>query len=127
MGVVGAATEGVVVVVVVVVVVAVAAVAVVVVVAAEVVVVVVVAVVVEVVVVVVVVVVAGVVVVVVVVVVVCDLRHPKFYELRASHVACFANASWGEAPRPPPQPPSSQLQVECLNFFSRVIKFFSRG
>ena len=51
----------------------------------------------------------------------------KFHELRANHVACFANASGGEALRPPPQPPSSQVQVECLNFFSRVLNFFSRG
>ena len=27
----------------------------------------------------------------------------KFYELRANHVACFANASGGEALRPPPE------------------------
>ena len=54
------------------------------------------------------------------------LWSQKFYELRANHVACFANASGGEA-RPPPQPPSSQVQVECLNFFSRVLSFFSRG
>ena len=55
------------------------------------------------------------------------LWSQKFYELRANHVACFANASGGEALRPPPQPPSSQVQVECLNFFSRVLIFFSRG
>ena len=55
------------------------------------------------------------------------LWSQKFYELRANHVACFANASGGEALRPPPQPPSSQVQVECLNFFSRVLNFFSRG
>ena len=52
------------------------------------------------------------------------LWSQKFYELRANHVACFANAFGGEAPRPPPQPPSSQVQVECLNFFSRVWIFF---
>ena len=51
------------------------------------------------------------------------LWSQKFYELRANHVACFANASGGEALRPP-QPPSSQVQVECLNFFSRVLIFF---
>ena len=34
----------------------------------------------------------------------------KFYELRANHVACVANAS-GSA-----SPPRSQVQVECLNF-----------
>ena len=55
------------------------------------------------------------------------LRSQKFYELRANHVACFADASGGEALRPPPQPPSNQVQVECLNFFSRVLSFFSRG
>ena len=55
------------------------------------------------------------------------LWSQKFYELRANHVACFANAFGGEALRPPPQPPSSQVQVECLNFFSRVLNFFSRG
>ena len=52
------------------------------------------------------------------------LQPQKFYELRANHVACFANASGGEALRPPPQPPSSQVQVECLNFFSRGLNFF---
>ena len=52
------------------------------------------------------------------------LWSQKFYELRANHVACFANASGGEALRPPPKPPSSQVQVECLNFFSRVLNFF---
>ena len=55
------------------------------------------------------------------------LWSQKFYELRANHVACVANAFGGEALRPPPQPPSSQVQVECLNFFSRVLIFFSRG
>ena len=55
------------------------------------------------------------------------LWSQKFYELRANHVACFVNASGGEALRPPPQPPSSQVQVECLNFFSRVLKFFFQG
>ena len=39
----------------------------------------------------------------------------NFYELRANHVACFANASGGEALRPP-QPPSSQVQVDVLKF-----------
>ena len=34
----------------------------------------------------------------------------KFYELRANHAACVANAS-GSA-----SPPRSQVQVECLNF-----------
>ena len=55
------------------------------------------------------------------------LWSQKFHELRANHVACFADASGGEALRPPPPPPSSQVQVECLNFFSRVLSFFSRG
>ena len=54
----------------------------------------------------------------------CSALVPKFYQLRANHVACFANASGGEALRPPHQPPSSQVQVECLNFFSRVLNFF---
>jgi len=67
-----------------------------------------------------------VVVVVVVVLLLLVLQPQKFYELRANHVACFANASGGEALRLPPQPPSSQVQVECLNFFSRYY-FFSRG
>ena len=49
------------------------------------------------------------------------LWSQKVYELRANHVACFANASGA------PQPPSSQVQVKCLNFFSRVLIFFSRG
>ena len=58
------------------------------------------------------------------------LWSQKFYELRANHIACFANASGGEGLRPPPQHPSSQVQVECLHFFSRVLFFFpgvSRG
>ena len=55
------------------------------------------------------------------------LWSQKFYELRANHEACFANASGGDALRPPPQPPSSQVQVECLNFFSRVLYFFFQG
>ena len=55
------------------------------------------------------------------------LWSQKFYELRANHVACFGNAFGGEALRPPSQPPSSQVQVECLNFFSRVLRFFFQG
>ena len=47
------------------------------------------------------------------------------YELRANHVACFANAFGGRSASP--QPPSSQVQVECFNFFSRVLIFFFQG
>ena len=51
-----------------------------------------------------------------------NLRPSKFFEPQANHVSCFANASGGEALRPPPKPSSSQ--VECLNIFPGSQTFF---
>ena len=53
-----------------------------------------------------------------------NLRPSKFFEPQANHVSCFANASGGEALRPPPKPSSSQ--VECLNIFPGSQFFFTR-
>ena len=56
-----------------------------------------------------------------------NLRPQKFYELRANHVACFANASGGEALRPPPQTPLQPGSGWVLKFFFQGIKFFFQG
>ena len=47
-----------------------------------------------------------------------NTRHQKFCEptapkILSNHVACFANASGGEALRPPPQPPPARFRLSA--------------
>ena len=52
---------------------------------------------------------------------------PKNSMTASESRSMFCKCIWGGGAAPSPPTPSSQVQVECLNFFSRVLNFFSRG